>query len=83
MKTFSICLCASVILPWKLGSWTSLAFKNFRGMDMSRWDNADFYQTINLSQSTHTPPTHIRAKGTPQKHQCCVPFPFKLTDNFP
>lgn len=27
-----------VILPLKLGSWTCLALKNFRGMDLSRWD---------------------------------------------
>lgn len=27
-----------VILPLKSGSWTCLALKNFRGMDLSRWD---------------------------------------------
>lgn len=39
-KILNMFLSFPVILQWKLESWTYLGLKNFKGMNMSRWDGA-------------------------------------------
>lgn len=51
-KIINVFLSFPVILQWNLESWTYLGLKNFKGMNMSRWDGAGVVSFTNKRKMT-------------------------------